>query len=84
MVSGLQLRRRIRRKRQDQIICRHFERLGESQAIRSRKRLDTDGVIENISTGEWLALQQKLRGVLHAEAGKTSPYLEVLRHFVGE
>ena len=50
----------------------------------AQRRLNADGEMVTLSPDEWLALQEKLRGVLRAEAGYTTAYLEILRRFVPE
>jgi hypothetical protein len=50
----------------------------------AQERLNSDGELMTIPPADWEALREKLRGVLRAEAGAKSPYLEILRHFVRE
>jgi hypothetical protein len=49
-----------------------------------QRRLNAAGRVVEIRDGEWLALQERLRKVLHAERERRSPYLDVLRHFLRE
>ena len=48
----------------------------------AKRRLNRDGEMVIYSADEWLALREKLRGILRAEAGKTTPYLDILRRWV--
>ena len=48
----------------------------------AQRRLNTDGELVWLGADEWLALREKLRGVLRAEAGKTTPYLDILCRWV--
>jgi hypothetical protein len=50
----------------------------------AHRGLNTDGELVTLSTDEWLALREELRGVRRAEAGQTTAYLEILRRFVPE
>jgi hypothetical protein len=50
----------------------------------AQKQLNADGELLPFSPDEWLALREKLRGVLRAEAGQTTAYLEILRRFAPE
>ena len=50
----------------------------------AQRRLNADGEMVTYTPDEWLALREKLRGVLRAEAGQTTAYLEILRRFVPE
>jgi hypothetical protein len=50
----------------------------------AQRRLNDDGEMVTLPPAEWLALREKLRGVLRAEAGQTTAYLEILRRFVPE
>ena len=50
----------------------------------AQRQLNTDGELVWLAADEWLALREKLRGVLRAEAGKTTPYLDILRRWVRE
>ena len=47
-------------------------------------RLNSDGELETLKPADWLALQERLRGVLHASAGQDTPYLRLLRQWVRE
>ena len=50
----------------------------------AQMRIKGDGEIETLKPGDWLALQQQLRAVRHADANKDTPYLRILRRFVAE
>jgi hypothetical protein len=50
----------------------------------AQRRLNSDGEMIALSPDEWPALREKMRGVLPAEAGLTTAYLEILRRFVPE
>jgi hypothetical protein len=40
--------------------------------------------LETIKTADWLALRERLRGVLRASATADTPYLRILRKYVRE
>jgi len=50
----------------------------------AQRRLNTDGEMVTVSSDEWLALREKLRGVLRVAEGKQTSYLDILRRFVRE
>ena len=50
----------------------------------AQMRLNSDGELETIKTADWLALRERLRGVLRAGASADTPYLRVLRKHVRE
>ena len=50
----------------------------------AQRRLSSDGELVWLSLDGWLTLREKLRGVLRTEAGKTTPYLDILRRCVRE
>ena len=50
----------------------------------AQMRLNSDGELETLKPADWLALQERLRAVLHASAGQDTPYLRLLRQWVRE
>ena len=50
----------------------------------SQVRLNRDGELETLKAADWLALRERLRGVLRLSAGQDTPYLRVLRSYVHE
>jgi WD40 repeat protein len=50
----------------------------------AQARLNSDGELETLKTADWLALQERLRGVLRASPNADTPYLHVLRKYVRE
>jgi WD40 repeat protein len=50
----------------------------------AQKRLNSDGELEPLKAVDWLALRERLRGVVRADAGKETPYLRILSRYVGE
>jgi hypothetical protein len=50
----------------------------------AQMRLNSDGELERLKSVDWLALRDRLRGVLRADAGNEAPYLRILSRYVGE
>ena len=50
----------------------------------AQMRLNSDGELEALEPADWLALRERLRGVLRASAGQDTPYLRILRKYVRE
>ena len=50
----------------------------------AQMRLNSDGELEMLKATDWLALRERLRGVLRASASADMPYLRVLRRYVRE
>lgn len=48
----------------------------------AQMRLNSDGELETIKTVDWLALRERLRGVMRLSAEQDTPYLRILRRFV--
>ena len=48
----------------------------------AQMRLNPDGELETLKTADWLALRERLRGVLRASASADTPYLRILRKYV--
>jgi len=45
-------------------------------------RLNSDGELERLKPADWLALQERLRGVQRVSARTDTPYLRLLRKYV--
>ncbi len=50
----------------------------------AQMRLNPDGELETLKAADWLALRERLRGVLRASASTDTPYLRILRKYVRE
>jgi hypothetical protein len=50
----------------------------------AQMRLNSDGQLETLKAADWLALQERLRGVLRASASADTPYLRILRKYLRE
>lgn len=50
----------------------------------AQMRLNSDGELETLKAADWLALRERLRGVLRASASADTPYLRMLRKYVRE
>ena len=50
----------------------------------AQMRLNPDGELETLKAADWLALRERLRGVLRASANADTPYLRLLRKYVRE
>ena len=50
----------------------------------AQMRLNSDGEMETLKPADWLALRERLRGVLRASVGDGTPYLRILRKYVRE
>ena len=50
----------------------------------AQMRLNADGELETLKTSDWLALRERLRGVLRASTGQDTSYLSILRKHVRE
>ncbi len=50
----------------------------------AQMRLNPDGELETLKAVDWLALRERLRGVLRASASAATPYLRILRKYVRE
>jgi hypothetical protein len=50
----------------------------------AQMRLNPDGELETLKAADWLALRERLRGVLRASAGTDTFYLSTLRKYVRE
>jgi hypothetical protein len=48
----------------------------------AQMRLNSDGELETLKPADWLALRERLRGVLRANANAETPYLRILRKYV--
>ena len=48
----------------------------------AQMRLNPDGELETLKPADWLALRERLRGVLRASASADTPYLRILRKYV--
>jgi hypothetical protein len=48
----------------------------------AQMRLNADGEQEALKPLDWLALQERLRAVLHANVGSNTPYVRILRKHV--
>ena len=54
----------------------------DSLRCMAQMRLNSGGELEPLKTSDWLALRERLRGVLRATAGQDTPYLRILRKYV--
>ena len=50
----------------------------------AQMRLNSDGEMEPLKLGDWLALRERMREVRRASAGQDTPYLHILRRYVPE
>ena len=50
----------------------------------AQMRLNSDGELETLKPGDWLALRERMRAVRRAGARQDTPYLRILRPFVPE
>jgi hypothetical protein len=50
----------------------------------AQMRLNPDGELEMLKSADWLALRERLRGVLRADATVDTPYLRILRRYARE
>jgi WD40 repeat protein len=50
----------------------------------SQMRLNSNGELETLSAGDWLALRERLRAIRHSTVNQGTPYLRILRRFVPE
>ena len=50
----------------------------------AQMRLNSDGELETLKPADWLALRERLRGVLRASANANTPYRRILRKYVRE
>jgi WD40 repeat protein/serine/threonine protein kinase len=50
----------------------------------AQMRLNPDGELETLQPDDWFALRERMRAMRRANAGRETPYLQVLRRFVTE